>query len=219
MLLASSMVPFPSGGGGSLGTITTASTGSPTTYFNASQAATMPTHSAGDLLLAFICEGNTSRVNTPSGYTQLFQITSPGTGTDVLTVFWKIAASGSETLTVTYSSSSDHSIFMMAVPGANGTTPIPNVGTESDATSTTSNTPGTVSCSIGDYGMACAIGDRNFGFSASPGTAVYEHNPADKSTAVNLYVAKEDETGSTTTSQTFSHNFGGSAAIAWNITP
>lgn len=84
----------------------------------ASMACAMPTHEAGDLLVAFVNKDAASNFSTPAGWTAGQTQTSAGSGGGV---YYKRAASSSETVTFTLTTETCCAV-VIAVQNVNGST-------------------------------------------------------------------------------------------------
>jgi hypothetical protein len=179
----------------------------------------MPTHATDDILLLGVNEGNgAKRAQTPSGWTELV---ASNAGNDYETIYWKKAASASETVTVSFTSHSDTSAWCMSIQDANGTTPFPNVSAVDVTSGHTDPNPTAQSCSVGDAGIHVSWGDRNANGTYNPGAGTtYTSDTANKSTALEVDIhVTESESSTTITDQTWQPGFGDNAGVCFNCQP
>lgn len=114
------------------------------TYTGSSTTNSVPLPSgvaAGDLILLVCAVGGTTTISTPSGYTQLFTATNGGR----LSVFYKIAAGGETSVSVSIASANDLSVVTLRITGG-GT---PGAATSVTANSTASSNPPSITPSSG----------------------------------------------------------------------
>lgn len=115
---------------------------------SSSWALTMPTHQTNDLLItAASGNANGRAMLTPSGHTE--DVAAEDRGANSLLVFHKIAASGSETITIADADSDEKIAIVAAFSGVDTTTPIDVALAYSDGNSTSPSHAGLTSVQAG----------------------------------------------------------------------
>ena len=139
------------------------------TTWGTTVSSSIPTHSSGDFLVTWVSTNDTSTSFTaPSGWTEATNFTINTLG-DRCWVYYKAAASSSETFSMVFSANVEHQSFTIRISG--GATAIASVGAEDSGWSATATSP-TTTASNGDLEVHfCAGGDRTTTYTGNTPTA------------------------------------------------